>query len=489
MSSSTLGKRTRQSTITLTPGSGARSVSVSPSKRVCSPKKENVVPVTPTKNGRITNVFSAGKATVSLAKKPATPTLRTPTTPTVASPYTPIKTLFRRSAAPTTLTARDTERDFLNKWIKERVEGGKSGSMYVSGPPGTGKSVVLSSICAEMKKEEEGLKVVELNCMALNRVEEVYTAIANAINPDAAFTEDGLRKEFEKQACLVVLDEIDHLAEKEEVLYALYSLPHHPKSRLLLIGIANALDLTDRVVPRLRAKGVEPELVQFRPYKAEEIKEIILTKLETLKEEGEGEGLMLGEVMQPAAVTLLAKKVAASTGDLRKALDLCRRAIELVESEAKRAPLMPTQDQDQQTGVKRVTVAHIAKISASAFGTSTAQRLKTLNLQQKAVLCALCVSKSQTVGKLYENYTKLCKRDRMISPLGSSEFRDVIGSLEGCGVVNLGGAGVGGGGAGGNSPVKKGKGGDEDLRVGLGVPEVEVVGAVGDVGALKRFFD
>ncbi|ODQ51825.1 P-loop containing nucleoside triphosphate hydrolase protein [Saitoella complicata NRRL Y-17804] len=355
--------------------------------------------------------------------------------------------------------------------------------MYVSGPPGTGKSAVLSSICTEMKKEEEGVKVVELNCMALNRVEEVYTAIANAINPDAASTEDGLRKEFEKQACLVVLDEIDHLAEKEEVLYAIYSLPHHPKSRLLLVGIANALDLTDRVVPRLRAKGVEPELVQFRPYKAEEIKEIILAKLGSLKEESEGAGL--GEVMQPAAVTLLAKKVAASTGDLRKALDLCRRAIELVESEAKRAPLLPTQD--QQTGVKKVTVAHIARISASAFGTSTAQRLKTLNLQQKAVLCALCVSKSQTVGKLYESYTKLCKRDRMISPLGSSEFRDVVGSLEGCGVVNLGGAGVGGGG--GNSPVKKGKGGDEDLRVGLGVPEVEVVVAVGDVGALKRFFD
>jgi len=50
---------------------------------------------------------------------------------------------------------------------------------------------------------------------------------------------------------LLVLDEIDQLDSKyQEVLYSMFGWTALPDSRIILIGIANSLDLTDRILPR-----------------------------------------------------------------------------------------------------------------------------------------------------------------------------------------------------------------------------------------------
>ena len=40
--------------------------------------------------------------------------------------------------------------------------------------------------------------------------------------------------------------------------------------------------------------------------------------------------------MEPAAIQLCARRVAAMSGDVRKALNVCRRAVEMVESEQRK---------------------------------------------------------------------------------------------------------------------------------------------------------
>lgn len=44
--------------------------------------------------------------------------------------------------------------------------------------------------------------------------------------------------------------------------------------------------------------------------------------------------------MDVSAVQFCARKIAAVSGDMRKALDICRRAVELVETEVKRQQVL-----------------------------------------------------------------------------------------------------------------------------------------------------
>ena len=78
-----------------------------------------------------------------------------------------------------------------------------------------------------------------------------------------------------------VLDEIDQLDSKsQEVLYSLFELPYLNKSKLVLVGIANALDLTDRILPRLKMhEGFSPAELIFPAYSKSEILAILKTRL------------------------------------------------------------------------------------------------------------------------------------------------------------------------------------------------------------------
>ena len=84
-----------------------------------------------------------------------------------------------------------------------------------------------------------------------------------------------------KKYLLSVLDEIDQLDSKsQEVLYSLFELPYLNKSKLVLVGIANALDLTDRILPRLKMhEGFSPAELTFPAYSKSEILAILKTRL------------------------------------------------------------------------------------------------------------------------------------------------------------------------------------------------------------------
>ena len=156
------------------------------------------------------------------------------------------------------------------------------------------------------------------------------------------------------------MDEIDQLdCKSQEVLYTLFEWPALPNSRVILIGesegqtyshaplpskyinpcdtvlnpcgtvfktcdtvyvigIANALDLTDRILPRLQSHTkCRPQLLHFPPFTKDQIVAILQQRLGS-----NSEGTRT--VVDPMAVQFCARKVAAVHGDLRKALDVCR---------------------------------------------------------------------------------------------------------------------------------------------------------------------
>ncbi|KAJ2843702.1 AAA ATPase, partial [Coemansia erecta] len=168
------------------------------------------------------------------------------------SPFAATKTVLNRSTAAPQIVGREAEQDAIRNFLEATVGRSRGGSMYISGNPGTGKTACLQAI---IKQSSAKFTSVLVNCVPLTRPGQVYAAVLDALDKPAASTDRALA-DLEhlvfssKSAVLVILDEVDSLlGSRQEVLYRLFELAAHPDSRLALVGIANALDLTDRFLP------------------------------------------------------------------------------------------------------------------------------------------------------------------------------------------------------------------------------------------------
>lgn len=234
--------------------------------------------------------------------------------------------LVLNTAVPDRLPAREKEMNVIRNFLREHICGKNAGSLYLSGAPGTGKTACLSRILQDLKKELKGFKTIMLNCMSLRSAQAVFPAIAQEICQEEVSRPAGkdMMKKLEYHMTaekgpmiVLVLDEVDQLDSKgQDVLYTLFEWPWLSNSRLVLIGIANTLDLTDRILPRLQAREkCKPRLLNFPPYTKNQIATILQDRLDLVS------GV---QVLDNAAIQFCARKVSALSGDVRKALDVCR---------------------------------------------------------------------------------------------------------------------------------------------------------------------
>merc|ERR1712176_883904 len=93
---------------------------------------------------------------------------------------------------------------------------------------------------------------------------------------EAHFMSPSLKKMY-----VVIIDEMDGLLSnsKQQILYHLFGWTKRKHSKLILFGIANSIDLTDRFLPRLKQRNLEPELLIFRPYTKSQLIMIIKHRL------------------------------------------------------------------------------------------------------------------------------------------------------------------------------------------------------------------
>ncbi|KAK7427696.1 AAA ATPase [Neonectria magnoliae] len=470
------------------PQSSVKQNPVTPS----TPRHRDALAVPPTTPRHA--VMSAGKLFKRL-------TPQTPLSPsTIQTVYHSARQLFGRGAEPGQLVGRESEREHLTQFLNRSSSKNPNGCLYVSGPPGTGKSAMITEMTQAYAKHEN-VRAAYINCMSIKSSKDLYTTLLGALGQGSDVTEAdavaALQAMFQPKSksstvYLVTLDEIDHILTLGlESLYRVFEWSLQKSSRLVLVGVANALDLTDRFLPRLKSKNLKPELLPFLPYTAAQVKNIITTRLKSLMPEGNESYVPF---IHPAAIELCSRKVSSQTGDLRKAFEICRRALDLIEAETrgkhedeareKLLQMTPSKRplgeningvsgsgprsvmQIMATSLKaltaetapRASIGHLSKITTAAFNNGTTQRLKALNLQQKAALCTLIAcekrnraaakmanglctpSKSKlmapTIKALFDAYCQLCTRDSVLHPLSSSEFREVVGSLETLGLVN-----------------------------------------------------
>ncbi|KAH8365722.1 hypothetical protein KR093_003786 [Drosophila rubida] len=367
------------------------------------------------------------------------------------------------SAETLKLPGRETQLQELREFFSSHLDSQTSGSLYVSGQPGTGKTACLSMLLRAPEYAQR-LQRVYINCTSIASVGAVYKKLCMELQlKPAGRTErdhlEAIQRHLRKakRMLLLVLDEIDQLCTtRQEVLYTIFEWPALPGARILLVGIANSLDLTDRALMRLNARcELKPRLMHFPPYTKPQIVEIFKSRL--------AEAQVL-DVFPPVTLQLLAAKVSAVSGDVRRALDIGRRVVEIAEQQKcagekefnmkaleldgppAEGKLKSIQKQCLFTEtLKPVQVSQVAAVLNKVYGAS--QNLEedieeAFPLQQKLMLCSLVLmlrnerNKDISVGRLHEVYRRVCGK-RNILALDQAEFAGTVDLVETRGILRV----------------------------------------------------
>jgi cell division control protein 6 len=337
------------------------------------------------------------------------------------------------------------------------------------GPPGTGKTLCVDNVIHKLRKNYV-FKYMSINCMDCRTPNAVYAKIVDQYGLKSPRTPIENLDVIERKIVtptkgkapftVLVLDEIDKLETKgQDVLYSLFELPRASQSKLLLIGIANTLDFTTRALSRFRSfKLSDVTELNFQPYTKEQVKGIVESRLKQIASQE--------ELFNPTSLELCARKVATHSGDVRKALHICRRAIELAESDSRlstssQKTLKSTNDDGLNPGsprkrrntemvapIQQVSVVHIMKVLNEVYGSKTVTvqsgASSALPTQQQIILCSLLLFakyrslREVDLTKCYQIFARVCNKKSIGFDVGNtSEFKSMCQLLESKGYVSV----------------------------------------------------
>ncbi|NHN40204.1 AAA family ATPase [Halorubellus sp. JP-L1] len=242
------------------------------------------------------------------------------------------KDALRESYQPDRIQERDEEIDAYMDALQPVIDGWEPNNIFLYGNTGVGKTAVTEYLLDRLREDASGyddidLSVLTLNCKPLSSSYQVAVELVNELRPDGGeISTTGYPQQtvFNKLyeeiddvggTVLLVLDEIDSIGEKDELLYELpraRSKGDLEEAKVGIIGISNDFKFRDQLDPRVQDTLCEREL-QFPPYNAQELSNILSSRAEIALRE---------DVYDDAVVRLCAALAAKDRGSARQALDL-----------------------------------------------------------------------------------------------------------------------------------------------------------------------
>ncbi|EDV23487.1 uncharacterized protein TRIADDRAFT_28013, partial [Trichoplax adhaerens] len=310
------------------------------------------------------------------------------------------------------LPCREEEYANIYDFISSKLLDKCGGCMYISGVPGTGKTATIYSVVQELRqavqtKQIPKFKFIEINGMRLTEPSQAYVEILKQLTGEKAAAERSasiLNTYFnsnQKYATIVLVDELDLLwTRKQHVMYNLFDWPNARYSRLIVLAVANTMDLPERTMINRVSSRLGLTRLTFQPYSFNQLERIIRARLANLE-----------EIFSPDAIQFVARKVAAVSGDVRRTLDICRRAVEIVNQQLDKG-----QDLDNSSDAK-VEMKHVATAISEMFSSPKIAAIRNASVHEQLFLRAVIVSfrlsgVEETVFKeVYEQYVSICRTE------------------------------------------------------------------------------
>jgi len=194
---------------------------------------------------------------------------------------------------------------------------------------------------------------IEINGMRLTEPNQLYVYLWKALGGSKVTTEHAknlLAKRFtnppvskskkNNETIVVLVDELDLLwNRKQSVLYNIFEWPNNVHAKLVVLAIANTMDLPERVMINRVSSRIGLTRLTFSPYTHQQLQEIVTARLSGLS------------VFDNDAIQLVSRKVASLSGDARRALDICRRATEIAQTQQ-------SKNSENSVSIKHVMDAH-----------------------------------------------------------------------------------------------------------------------------------
>ncbi|KAF7361619.1 hypothetical protein MVEN_00505100 [Mycena venus] len=398
----------------------------------------------------------------------------------------------------TEMAGRDSERAAISAFFASFIGQGQAvehTSLYISGSPGTGKTALVNAVLRTLDVNQ--VKVITINCMALNSVDTLWERLVEelgatadkkrktAVRPKKSQGRDTVDAQLAiiPTKCIIILDELDHIAPTAQSLTSLFSLSASRASTLRVVGIANTHTLTASSSTGFVPSSSNVRTLHFAPYTPAQLLQILQTRLAPLYVSDASEDAQSAEsasraatkFLSPPALNLLTKKIAALTGDVRSLFEVLRGAIDLAVASPSSTP-SPTPNRTEEnplnpTTKSAVSPSHIlaalkayapsapappaigSAASPAATNSEIVTKIRSLGLHARLVLLALLLASSSPTkrgaasasyasggvepAQLHAFYIAILSRscDGVFSPVSRSEFGDLIGMLEGVGLV------------------------------------------------------
>jgi cell division control protein 6 len=252
------------------------------------------------------------------------------------------KDALGESYQPDQIEERDEEIEEYMHALQPIVDGWEPNNIFLYGNTGVGKTAVTDYLLNRLEADvadydDIDLSVISLNCKTLNSSYQVAVELVNKLRSEGGeisstgYPQQTVFKKLYKEleeiggTILIVLDEIDSIGGRDELLYELPRARANnnlESAKVGVIGISNDFKFRDQLDPRVQDTLCEREL-QFPPYDAPELENILESRAEIAITEG---------TVEEGVLNLCAALAARDSGSARQALDLLRLAGEIAEN-------------------------------------------------------------------------------------------------------------------------------------------------------------
>ncbi|WP_193310549.1 orc1/cdc6 family replication initiation protein [Halorubrum halophilum] len=317
------------------------------------------------------------------------------------------KDALGESYQPDQIEERDEEIEEYMDALQPVVDGWEPNNIFLYGNTGVGKTAVTDYLLDRLQDDvadynDVDLAVMSVNCKTLNSSYQVAVELVNKLRPaggeisSTGYPQQTVFKKLYKEleaiggTILIVLDEVDSIGDRDELLYELPRARANnnlDSTKVGVIGISNDFKFRDQLDPRVQDTLCEREL-QFPPYDAPELENILESRAEVAITE---------DAVEQGVLNFCAALAARDSGSARQALDLLRlageiaenREVDLIERDHVEAARSRLEQERVEEGMRELT---------------THGRLALLAVVSKA-------AKEETPSRtreIYEEYAALC---------------------------------------------------------------------------------